>query len=111
MWSGTTEKEAEFVLKQTLQHIVLTKLHPNTAISVIVQVIYEFRLIVLFSPWKTDLQRQYAFVRIILSGLINIFKGRSVIVWIWTQERISWNALKAYFDENEIDHDPLGDRD
>lgn len=37
--AGTSEKEAEFVLKRTLEHIVLTAMHPNTAISVIIQVL------------------------------------------------------------------------
>eukprot|EP00250_Pteridium_aquilinum_P016975 c23389_g1_i1 orf=115-849(+) len=37
--AGTSEREAEFVLKRTLEHIVLTAMHPNTAISVIIQVV------------------------------------------------------------------------
>ncbi|MCO5591046.1 hypothetical protein L7F22_045022 [Adiantum nelumboides] len=37
--AGSIEREAEFVLKRTLEHIILTAMHPNTAISVIIQVV------------------------------------------------------------------------
>lgn len=36
---GPVEREAEQLLGQTLEHVVLTHLHPRTAISVIVQVL------------------------------------------------------------------------
>ncbi|KAH7445218.1 hypothetical protein KP509_02G113000 [Ceratopteris richardii] len=37
--AGPSEREAEFILKRTLEYIVLTAMHPNTAISVIIQVV------------------------------------------------------------------------
>ena len=71
MWSGTAEKEAEFVLKQTLQHIVLTTLHPNTAISVIVQVRYMSLDELYYSVrGKLIYKNNMLFVNIMLSGLI-----------------------------------------
>ena len=60
--------------------------------------IYEFRWIVLFSPWKTDLQKQYAFVYIILSGLIKIFKCRSVFAWILMKTNTSWTTRGSWLE-------------
>ncbi|KAI5065301.1 hypothetical protein GOP47_0019996 [Adiantum capillus-veneris] len=37
--AGSNEREAEFIVKRTLEHIILTAMHPNTAISVIIQVV------------------------------------------------------------------------
>lgn len=37
--AGNAEKEAEFVLRRTLEHVVFTAMHPNTAISIIIQVV------------------------------------------------------------------------
>ncbi|XP_024373657.1 exosome complex exonuclease RRP46 homolog isoform X1 [Physcomitrium patens] len=37
--SGSYEKDAEVVVRRSLEYIILTALHPNTAISVILQVI------------------------------------------------------------------------
>lgn len=39
--AGNAEKEAELILKRTLEHIILTAMHPNTTISVIIQVVNE----------------------------------------------------------------------
>ena len=38
MSAGSYEKEAEVVVRRSLEFIILTALHPNTAISVILQV-------------------------------------------------------------------------
>lgn len=38
MLAGSYEKEAEVVVRRSLEFIILTALHPNTAISVILQV-------------------------------------------------------------------------
>lgn len=38
MLAGSFEKEAEVVVRRSLEYIILTALHPNTAISVILQV-------------------------------------------------------------------------
>ena len=89
LWLGTAEKEAEFVLKQTLQHIVLTALHPNTAISVIVQVrCTQFRLGGLLSLYSimlklkvvhTDIERQLTDVSSI--HISKVPKFRSEVTW------------------------------
>jgi hypothetical protein len=38
MLAGSYEKESEVVVRRSLEFIILTALHPNTAISVILQV-------------------------------------------------------------------------
>jgi hypothetical protein len=41
-YAGNFEKEAELVLRRSLEYIILAALHPNTGISIILQVISSF---------------------------------------------------------------------